>query len=87
MVDEPLKKILCTYCDANAMEMVDLLPEKIKNYDVDLVRNQLRGAILGETLSIEEYESLTNDYYESSEELKNWLKELWGIMFGERFVN
>lgn len=87
MVDDPLKKLLRTYCDVNAMEMLNLLPEKLRHYDIDLVKDQLRDAIEGDTLTIEEYESLTNDYYESNEELKDWLKELWGIMFEEQFKN
>lgn len=87
MVDEPLKKILSTYCDANAMELVNLLPEKMKHYDIELVKSQLRSAIKGGTISIEEYERLTNDYYETEDELKEWLIELWEIIFGEQFDN
>jgi hypothetical protein len=86
-IEEPLKEILDVYCNVNSVEMVDLLPKNIGKYDVAVVREQLSDAILNSSITPEEYEAITDDCYDTQEELTEWLLELWEKIFGEPFSN
>lgn len=80
-IDFPLSEILSTFCNVNAIEMASQISRNLGNYDEDVLRRQLKDAIENGSISTEDYERLTNDSYDSQEELTEWLTELWEIIF------
>lgn len=85
-IAEPLRKILYTYCDVNAPEMVYSIADKTSGVsveDLNLFKSQLINAIKNESISPEEYEKLTGDVYNSQEELQICLREIYSIVFDE----
>lgn len=84
-IAEPLNEIFDIYCNVNSIEIIKLLPKSIGGYDVSAVRDQLSNSILNSSITPEEYEAITNDCYDTQEELNEWLLELWEKIFGEPF--
>ncbi|ROQ27378.1 hypothetical protein [Gallaecimonas pentaromativorans] len=84
-IKEPLKTILRKYCHVECYDP-QLIREAIKTgrgfpYDVELFKSQLREAIDKELISPEEYEKLTEEDFDSQEELQIWLEEFWSELF------
>lgn len=88
-VPNPLAEYLETYCNVNAMEMVDMLREDlqtgaIQQEDAEAFQQQLAVAIVEERLTPTQYKRLTGDNeYNTMDELNVWLRELWTELFGE----
>lgn len=86
-IDEPLAEILSSYCDVNAIEMVDFLRDDIQSGKIGiekstLIRKQLINAIENQTITPEQYKALTGENeYTTQEELQSWLRELLSIIF------
>ncbi|WP_417763870.1 hypothetical protein [Shewanella sp.] len=80
-MQQPLKRSLSTYCDVNAMELVNEIP-RINPAELALFKQQLANAINTGSISVAEYETLTGDEFENESELTQWLIELWEILFG-----
>ena len=79
-IKEPLKTILRKYCQVECYDP-QLLKETIATgngfpYDGEMFKCQLRVAIDSQLISPEEYESLTEEDFDSQEDLQVWLKEL-----------
>lgn len=92
-IPEPLSTILSTYCDVNAIEMVDYLRDDIKKAKIsprkaELFREQLLDAIKSKTITPDQYKALTGENeYTTQEELQSWLSELWSIVFPDQKLN
>lgn len=86
-IEEPLAEILSSYCDVNAIEMIDYLRDDIRNgrikpEKVTLFREQLINAIENKTITPEQYKALTGENeYSTQAELQIWLRELFSIIF------
>ncbi|CCN36814.1 conserved hypothetical protein [Vibrio nigripulchritudo SO65] len=79
-IKEPLKTVLKRYCHIECYD-----PELIKRavvsgkgfpYDFELFKEQLREAIDKSLISPSEYEQLTEEDFDSIEDLNEWLEEL-----------
>lgn len=79
-IKEPLKTVLKKYCHIECYD-----PELIKRavvsgegfpYDFELFKEQLREAIDQNLISPSEYEQLTEEDFDSRENLNEWLEEL-----------
>jgi hypothetical protein len=80
-IKEPLKTILRKYCHVECYDP-QLIREVISTakgfpYDVELFKAQLREAIDNKLISPEEYEELTEEDFDSQEDLQVWLEEFW----------
>ena len=80
-VKEPLKTVLRKYCHIECYD-ARLLKEAVSTgrgfpYDIQLFRTQLREAIDMKSISIYEYEQLTEEDFDTQEDLQKWLGELW----------
>ncbi|CAM3637402.1 MULTISPECIES: hypothetical protein [Pseudoalteromonas] len=80
-IKEPLRSILRDYChvevyDSNILRM-DIGHGESYPYDSDLVKAQLREAIDLNLISLTEYEELTDEDFDSIEDLHEWLEELY----------
>lgn len=80
-IKEPLKKILRKYCHVECYDP-QLIREAISTgkgfpYDVQLFKAQLREAIDNNLISTADYEELTEEDFDSQEELQAWLEEFW----------
>jgi len=80
-VPEPLATILYTYCNVNAMteHWVDSLKIGIRHSESQgrLFRSQLANAILHRSITPDDYERLTEEDFDSQDDLQAWLRELW----------
>ena len=80
-VKEPLKTVLRKYCQVECYDP-QLLREVIRTgqgfpYDVELLKKQLREAIDMKLITPQVYEELTDEDFDSQEELQRWLEVLW----------
>ena len=80
-IKEPLKTVLQKYCQVECYDP-QLLREAVSTgkgfpYDAELFKAQLREAIDMKLISPQEYESLTEEDFDSQEDLQVWLEELW----------
>ncbi len=80
-IKEPLRTVLRKYCQVECYDS-RLLREAINSgqgfpYDVELFKSQLREAIDMKLISPGEYEELTEEDFDSQEDLQVWLEELW----------
>lgn len=80
-IKEPLKTILRKYCHVECCDP-QLIREAISTgkgfpYDVQLFKAQLREAIDNNLISTADYEELTEEDFDSQEELQAWLEEFW----------
>lgn len=78
---EPLRTVLKKYCHVECYDP-QLIRELITTgegfpYDVALFKAQLREAIDNKLISTGEYEELTEEDFDSQEELQIWLEEFW----------
>lgn len=88
-VPEELSRVLRTYCNIEVDDVPALsafvtrarrnpTPE---NRWVELFRDQLAAAIINKSISPKQYEKLTDDEYETYEEVQNKLREIWHEVF------
>lgn len=80
-IQEPLRTVLQKYCHVETY-CPQLLKEAINSgngfpYDVALFKSQLREAIDNQSISPDEYEKITEEDFDSQEDLQAWLEELW----------
>ncbi|MEJ2611279.1 MAG: XkdX family protein [Candidatus Thiodiazotropha sp.] len=78
-IKEPLRSILEKYCHVECYDPM-LIREIVRTgkgfpYDVELVKNQLREAIDKKLISPEEYEELTEEDFDTQDDLLAWLEE------------
>lgn len=80
-IKEPLKTVLRKYCHVECYD-----PKLIRDaiiwgkgfpYNVEAFKYQLREAIDNRLVSLEEYEELTEEDFDSQEDLQAWLEEFW----------
>ena len=80
-IQEPLKTVLKKYCHVETYD-----PQLLRNavstgqgfpYDADLFKAQLRDAIDTRSITPQEYEALTEEDFDTQEDLQAWLEELW----------
>ncbi|MAM89587.1 MAG: hypothetical protein CME36_19995 [unclassified Hahellaceae] len=80
-IKEPLRSIISKYYQ---VELYD--PQRIREVIVsgrgfpcsaEVFRSQLREAIDGNLISPEEYEALTDEEFETQEDLNAWLEEMY----------
>ncbi|MBB1487260.1 hypothetical protein [Oceanospirillum sediminis] len=80
-IKEPLRTVLEKYCYIecyNLKLIKDILSSgRPVPYDAELVKAQLKETIEYELISPEEYEQLTEEDFDSRDELQAWLQELW----------
>ncbi|RXE86805.1 hypothetical protein [Pseudoalteromonas sp. A757] len=80
-IAEPLRSILRDYCHVEAYDpdilRVDIGRGESYPYDGDLVKSQLREAIDLNLISLTEYEELTDEDFDSVEDLHKWLEEIY----------
>lgn len=78
-IKEPLRTVLRKYCHVECYD-----PKLIRDaiisgkgfpYKVEEVKSQLREAIDNRLISLEEYEELTEEDFDSQEDLQAWLEE------------
>jgi hypothetical protein len=86
-VSDTLIKILEAYCHVNATNIV-LLAEHYKKEDwsycrPEKFREDLRTVIKTRSISIAEYEEITNEEFDSLNELYQWLTDIWGQVVDE----
>jgi len=84
-IDKPLRDVLDLYCNVNSLELLDRLPSQLERFDVPILQAQLRDAIERATISPAEYEALTDDEYETQEELRDRFIEIWKIAFDTNY--
>ncbi|MBF6650952.1 hypothetical protein [Methylobacter sp. BlB1] len=84
-IPEPLKSILNDYCHVEWAEEMNELPNDLLKddwaYDASLFKSQLRDAINNINFSVEDYESVTGEDFDSEEDLIERLKDIWNIAF------
>ncbi|MES9859418.1 MAG: hypothetical protein ABW157_12045 [Candidatus Thiodiazotropha sp. LLP2] len=78
-IKEPLRTILRKYCHVECYDP-QLIREVVSTgkgfpYDVELVKVQLREAIDKKLISPAEYEELTEEDFDSQDDLLVWLEE------------
>ena len=73
-IEEPLKTILKSYCHVECYDPVILRNAMISGkgfpYDANLFKFQLREAIDRKSISPEDYEALTEEDFDSQEDLQ-----------------
>ena len=80
-IKEPLKTILKKYCHVECYDP-NLIREAIITgkgfpYDVELFKTQLREDIDYKLISTNEYEELTEEDFDSDEDLQLWLEKFF----------
>lgn len=92
LVKEPLKKIIRNYYQVEAYDPVFIF-DGIEcgggfSKDIDLFIEQLREAIDNNFISLAEYEQLTDEDFDSQEDLTAWLEEMYSeIVYIKRRVS
>ncbi|WP_372626922.1 hypothetical protein [Arsukibacterium sp.] len=80
-IEAPLKTVLRKYCHVECYNP-QLIQEAIAKghgfpYDIALVKAQLREAIDNQLITPEEYEELTEEDFDSQQDLQLWLERLF----------
>lgn len=80
-IKEPLKTVLRKYCHVECYDPKlirdAIISGKGFQYNVEAFKYQLREAIDNRLVSLEEYEELTEEDFDSQEDLQAWLEEFW----------
>lgn len=80
-IKEPLRTVFKKFCHVECYA-----PQILRNainsgygfpYDVDLFRKQLRDVIDNKSITTAQYEQLTDEDFDSQDDLLAWLEELW----------
>jgi hypothetical protein len=82
---DPLARTLRAYCNVDALDLDGLrsyLASAKGREQADEFKAQLAAAIEGKILTPAEYERLTGEDFDSPEDLKKWLVQLWRELFG-----
>jgi hypothetical protein len=88
-VPDPLAKIFRVYLQVNAITNDWPAAMRIElgfphpGERERLFRSQLADAILRGTVSREDYEQLTGEDFDTDEQLKTWLVEVWREIYGD----
>lgn len=85
-VPEPMASLLAAHCNVEALDLIPDLREYLQrpgNTEAPLFRRQLAHAILNSTIKPREYERLTNQDFDSQQELDTWLRQLWSGLFDD----
>jgi hypothetical protein len=91
-ISELLAHILKTYCNINYMtndwhiKLLQVLNHPDFPNKEMLFRQQLADAILNHSITPEQYESLTDEEFETTEELEERLREIWHDLYGNEPV-
>lgn len=84
-IPEPLRSILNTYCHVEWAEQMNSLSTDVNKkdwfYNVKLFKEQLRDAIYHPNFSLKEYEKITNEDFDTKEDLILRLREVWDYSF------
>ena len=80
-IKEPLETVLRKYCQVECYDS-QLLRKAINTgqgfpYDAQLFKSQLREAIDMKLITPEKYEELTEEDFDTQDDLQAWLEELW----------
>lgn len=80
-IKEPLKTVIKKYCHVECYDP-QLIREAVTTghgfpYDYELFKKQLREAIDNKLISPEEYEALTEEDFDSQDDLQAWLEQFW----------
>lgn len=84
---DPLADFLKSYCNVNAVSVDSLvrdLQNSIRPEVASEFRKQLAAAIKNQSMSPEQYETLTGEDFDSQEALIEWLEELWTHLYGDK---
>lgn len=80
-IKEPLKTVLRKYCHVECYNLQLLRQAVISGhgfpYDITLVKVQLREAIDNQLITPEAYEELTDEDFDSQQDLQCWLERLF----------
>ena len=85
-VPDPLGDLLESYCNVNAPSIDDLandLKNSINPEVAKIFREQLAKAIIQRSLTLDKYEELTGEEFDTQDDLDKWLSELWMEIFGD----
>ncbi|CCN72614.1 hypothetical protein VIBNISFn118_630004 [Vibrio nigripulchritudo SFn118] len=79
-IKEPLRTVLRKYCHIECYD-AELIKRAVNSgkgfpYEIELFKLQLREAIDQSSICPVEYEQLTDEDFDSVEELNEWLEEL-----------
>jgi hypothetical protein len=84
-ISEPLKSILNDYCHVEWAEEISELPSDLERddwaYNASVFKTQLREAIVKLNFSLEDYEKVTGEDFDSKEDLTCRLQGIWDIAF------
>lgn len=83
-VPQPLSDVLANYCNVNAPSINDLASDLKKSVQPEMAkifRQQLAFAIKYQSITLEQYEDLKGEDFDSQDELKQWLQTLWNEVF------
>ena len=89
-VPEPLASILYTHFDVNAFtpdwptSLQHELARPESREREQMFRRQLADALLHRSITIEDYERLTGEDFDTEDDLQRWLAEVWKRLYGER---
>lgn len=82
----PLKKVIRDFLHVEWYE-IEALKEKIRSgsigADTDVLRSQIDELLQADCLPVDQLNALTANEFETSEEAKNWLKEIYRQIFSE----
>lgn len=85
---EPLADMLHRYFNVNSFNSRwpdNLKIELSKNpQKAEQFRRQLADAILHDTITPEQYEQLTDEDFDTQEELSKWLASIWHKLYGDQ---
>lgn len=80
-IKEPLRTVLKKYCHVECYDSQLLRNAIISGqgfpYDANLFREQLREVIDTRSITTKQYEQLTEEDFDSQNDLMEWLEELW----------
>lgn len=86
---EPLSHVLRTYWNVNALsdDWFEGAKRMLSHTQQEtLFKQQLADAILHKSVSPSEYERLTREDFDTSEDLEERLREIWRDMYGDEPV-
>jgi hypothetical protein len=91
-ISELLAHVLKTYCNINYMtndwhvSLQHMLNHSDSSDKAALFRQQLADAILTRSITPQQYEFLTDEEFETPEELEDRLREIWHDLYGNEPV-
>jgi hypothetical protein len=89
LVPDPLGSLLKRHCNVNGFEygwheiMLRELTDSGDIVKAQLFKRQLSEAITQESITLDEYEALTREDFDTQEDLTKWLKSIWKLLYGD----